>query len=109
MNLFSKDKELIHKITNAILVLWFIGSLLVVTNSVIDLALKEPQRAYSYEEYKELYCIENEEELNCKMRYDDDKYSSKYNTFSQQKTLYFSLASAIIVGSAAVVLNRDKK
>ena len=69
MTLFSKEKEIIFKIVNAVLLIWLIGAIVFVASSVIELTVKDPVREYTYEEYKATNCI-----------YKDSTYTEEENS-----------------------------
>lgn len=116
MTLFSKEKEIIFKIVNAILLIWLIGAIVFVASSVIELAIKEPVREYTYKEYAATNCIykdstytDEEYDNMCLNQYNDYEFSSKNSDFYQLKTLYISIANVIIVGGFLYFINRSKK
>jgi len=115
MNLFSKDKELIFKITNAILLLWLIGSLIFVCSSVIELVVKEP--TYTYVEYKNNSCdfyTEDESlttadiEENCNNDYNIYKDSLDDNDYYKWISLYTAIANVLIVGGVIFFINKKE-
>ena len=52
MNIFKKDKDLILKITNGVLVLWLIGSIVALYVNTIDILM--PSKVMTYPEYREI-------------------------------------------------------
>lgn len=115
MNLFSKDKEIIFKIVNAVLLIWLIGAIVFVASSVIELAVKEPVREYTYEEYKETNCYKKsdtatEEENNsaCIAQYDDYNFNMKNSDYYKLRSLYISIANVVIVSGFMYFINRKK-
>ncbi|MDD3186907.1 MAG: hypothetical protein PHD02_00315 [Bacilli bacterium] len=117
MNLFSKEKEIIFKITNAILLIWLVAAIVIFFSTVINLVVKEPGRSYTYEEYKELYCETDyykemtavELENNCELQYNDSEYNSEYDDYYKMIGMYTSLANIVIVGGVMFLLNKKKK
>ncbi len=115
MNLFSKEKEIIFKITNAVLLIWLIASIVFVATSIIELVLKEPIREYTFEEYKSTNCIYKDSDLSdeesaalCLTNYNDYKFNSENNDYYKWRTLYISIANVIIVGGFLYFINRKK-
>ena len=116
MFLFSKEKEIILKITNAILLIWAIAAVVFVASSIIELTLKEPVRKYTYEEYKSTNCIykdenatDEENDSNCLAQYNDYEWNNKNDNYYKFKTLYISMANVVIVGGVIFFLNKEKK
>lgn len=115
MNLFSKDKEIIFKIVNAVLLIWLIGAIVFVASSTIELIVKEPVREYTYEEYKETNCYpksetstEEENEVSCKAQYNDYNFNNKNSNYYELKSLYISIANVVIVGGFIFFINKKK-
>lgn len=115
MSLFSKEKEIIFKITNAILLIWLIAAIVFVASSIIELTLKEPTREYTYEEYKLSNCLykddkltEEENDALCLSRYNDYNFSSKNNNYYKWRSLYISIANVVIVGGFLYFINKKK-
>ena len=116
MSLFSKEKEIIFKIVNAVLLIWLIGAIVFVASSVIELAIKEPVRTYTYEQYKATNCIYKDEEAteevnetNCLAQYDDYTFSNENADYYKWRTLYVSIANVVIVSGFLFFINRKKK
>lgn len=117
MILFSHDKEIIFKITNAVLLVWLVAALVIASSSVIRLVLKEPVRTYSYEEYKLDSCTYMKEDSNltdedaeqrCQFNYNNYKFANDNNDYYKWLTLYTSLANVLIVGGVMYFINRKK-
>lgn len=104
MMLFKKDIDLILKLTNLALILWFIGALIAVYVNFINIMM--PSRIMTYTEYTETNCTTNNSETDCTKLYNQYKSSNKMNTYEQQKTLYISLSMVIIVGGAVYLVNK---
>ena len=120
MILFSKDKEIILKIVNAVFLLWFIIALLAIGNITINMLVME--KTQTYEEYKLISCgslsIKNPSdpalnkgvsEADCKLMYDQYKYNNRNNTYYQKVDLYKGIANAVIVLGTLFILNRKKE
>ena len=119
MYLFSKDKEIIFKITNAILLIWLIGATVVFSSSIIELVLKEPSRNYTYEQYKIANCkyymedkdlTDETKDQRCKLEYDNYKLSNENSDYYKYLSLYVALANMLIVGGVMFFINKkDEK
>lgn len=112
MILFEKEKELIWKITNAILLIWFVGAIVFTAGSAIDLAVKEP--IPTYEEYRlsDGYYMEKEgalteAEIETRTRASYNQMYG-YQEYYKLKALYISLANVVIVGGALYIINRHQ-
>lgn len=114
MNLFDKDKELILKLTNAVLLIWFIGALIFTFNSALQLIMKEPTKTKDYSEYKgtcykNLNETEEEHEKYCKAQFKDYEFEEQNKSFYKRRSLYLSIANVVIVGSTLYFLNKEKE
>lgn len=116
MLLFSKEKEIIFKITNAILLIWLIAAIVFVASSIIGLTLKEPVREYTLAEYKASNCLYKDETLSdeeyagvCLNQYNDYEFNTKNADYYKWQTLYISIANVVIVGGVLFFLNKPKK
>lgn len=117
MILFQKEKELIWKITNAVLLIWFVGALVFTAGSIINLILKEP--VPTFEEYKVTDGIWMKEEAVKEDLSDAEmearlkaQYNQMYGNrdYYNLRSMYVSIANVIIVGGALAVINRgDRK
>lgn len=108
MNLFKKDKELILKITNAVLLIWLITAMVFFANSVVDMFLTEPVRVTTYEKF-ETKCDKDQTKKDCRSWYEDELYYQKRENFDKTRTLYISFFNIIIVGSSMYFINKKNK
>lgn len=116
MILFSNDKEIIFKITNAVLLLWLVAATAIAVSNVIDLVIKEPTRTYTYEEYavsncffaKEVETNEVDEDARCLAQFNDYKFSNENSDHYKVRNLYVSLANVVIVSGVMFYLNKKK-
>ena len=113
MKLFAPEKNLIHKILNGILVIWFVAAIVICFSFIVNYFLNDVN--YTKDEFEIVYCgkgevleeeIYSETECNAQyaayvLREDDDLYL--------KRSLIFSVGQIIIVGSALVVLNLKKE
>ncbi len=118
MNLFNNEKEIINKITNAVLLIWFVAAIVIVCGSIINLVLRQPTQSYTYKEYQTANCAyykndtlltETEITERCKNDYNNYKFNTKNDEYYKLVTLYTSFANAIVVGGVIYFLNREVK
>lgn len=112
MNLFTKEKELILKITNGILLVWMLAAVIFTGSYIIDMAY--PNLEFTYDEYKISYCRkydgekDEEFETDCELNYESYKLNNKENNHYQMKYLYTSALNILVVGSGLFIINRKK-
>lgn len=82
MNLFDRDKELIFRIVNGILLIWFVAAIVFTASNVINLVIADPYV---------------------------DPYGRGNMDVYQIRGLLGSIANVIIVGIALFVINKSKK
>ncbi|MDD4831555.1 MAG: hypothetical protein PHR09_01680 [Bacilli bacterium] len=103
MILFSKEKELILKILNGVLLVWFLGAIVFTLNNGINLLVDEPSIEDKIETCKMHRVEEEGTDCGCdSMYYYDD--SEHY----ELKSLYYSIINVIVVGPALYFLNKKK-
>lgn len=109
MKLFQRDKDLILKLTNLVLLLWLIGSIAVLYVNVVDIIM--PRSIMTYNEFKDSNCVYNidESEESCETQYTSYKKYSKDDGYSKQKIIFTSIGSVLIVTGALYALNKNKK
>ncbi len=106
MLLFSKDKELVLKITNGILLIWFLAAIVFSFNNAVTLLVERPNKEDQVNTCKNQCSHEGKENCDCENSYMyEDQYGQRYEKIS----LYTSLANVVIVGSALYFLNREKE
>ena len=115
MILFSKDKEIISKIVNGVLLIWLVAALIFTAFNLITMLVKDPNST-SYNVYKSNYCShyiekdslisEEDSEQQCKDNYERNKESENYR---KSISLYTSIANVIIVGGVLYFLNKQRK
>ena len=111
MNLFSKDKEIIFKIVNGILLIWFIAAVILTANSIIEYVVREP--IPTYQEFRETEFKNYPEEKGNKMTEAEVRkmYEQSYqgrDSYSL-RFMFTSLANVFIVGGAILVINKTPK
>ncbi len=115
MILFSKEKELIFKITNAILLLWFVAAVVITLISIIDLIWKEPK--LPYEDYKVVNCKwyqesaeynEVEAEKMCKNSYQESFVGERNDDYRQIKAIFYGVVNVVVVGGVLAFMNKEK-
>lgn len=82
MNLFDKDKELIFRIVNGILLIWFVAAIVFTASNIINLVIADPYV---------------------------DPYGQGGTNVYQIRGLLGSIANVIIVGIALFLINKPKK
>ncbi|NLL44944.1 MAG: hypothetical protein GX247_04705 [Mollicutes bacterium] len=109
MNLFNKEKDLILKVTNLVLLLWLIGSITIFYINLVDVIMPKP--LMTYDEYRSIHCeyktFENKEE--CQTFYNSYKKANENSVYRKQKIILTSLGSVIIVSATLYLLNKKKK
>lgn len=117
--LFDKEKDLILKLTNIVLILWLIGAISALQFTLTDMLLKEPKLTLS--EYKTYYCYgyrdvkEVKEEViepdvnDCENQY--AMYEIEHDKFdnSKLKFVIISLGNVIIVSTALYFINKKER
>ncbi len=109
MDLFGKDKELVLKLINAVLVIWFIAATIISFNILLNLVVKEEK--INFKDYKQVNCIYiNEEynETNCKEMYNSNRRENRSYMQDQKKSFAVGIFNIVIVGTTIYVLNRKK-
>ena len=115
MNLFNKDKDLIFKIANLILIIWLIGAITVFWMKVTDTIY--PTRIPSYDEYKITYCVKNinymetpegEIIVECEDEYDNQISYLKEIRYENKKQLFILFGNIAILTGILYMLNRKK-
>lgn len=110
MNLFSKEKDFILKLTNLALTLWLLGSIIILYTSIIDVTYTE--KPMSYKSYQEINCTNYiiEDKLDeCQANYDIYVKDTNPNSYYKLRIILMSLGSVLIVSSSIYFLNREKK
>ncbi len=104
--LFSKEKDLILRITNMVLVLWFVLANVLIASNVISLTM--PGRVQTREEFAILNC-KDAEETECDTFYADYTASTKKNFSYTNRDLLITISMGIIIGGTLFVLNFKKE
>ncbi len=123
MILFSKEKDLMLRITNLILLIGFIATLIIFYNGTVSLLFNNSLKSYAvFEEEtcditpcdeEDNTCSINEEtteeELECQTIY--DAYKEEYNSdkIIYEKRMIASALSAITVAFAIYFINKGHK
>lgn len=113
MNLFGKERDLIHRIANLVLILWLVGAIFICYSSFVDMIVKEP--LLTLDEYKVEYCgkyVPAEELDNvdsCNKQYEQYKISGRDSNYYNKKNLVNALGNVLIVGTFLYFLNRKQK
>ncbi|MDD3821405.1 MAG: hypothetical protein ACOXZW_01335 [Bacilli bacterium] len=108
MNLFKKEKDLIFKIANLILVLWLVISLSLFYVSVVNLIITEP--IMTFEEYADINCYYEEDKNNdCHRAYDQYKLYQHPDNYFYQQMLFTTAGITIIISTTLYLLNKRKE
>lgn len=106
MKLFSKDVDLVKRLLNLILVVWFLGAIIFSYTSLVELVIEKNN--YTYDEYEMLYCKNDDIHIdNCDIRFNQHKQSQKRDKYYNLKTFVNSIGNVVIVGAFMFVLNRE--
>lgn len=104
MSLFNKEKELILKITNGILLIWFLAAIVLSFNNAISLLVDKPSKETEIARCKSNCIDEDTAKCDCENAYGYD-YDDRYEKIS----MYTSFANVVVVGSTLYLLNRKKE
>jgi hypothetical protein len=113
MKLFDREKDWILKITNAVLLFWLLGAIIVTFSCVLDVVYTEP--VMTYEEYSQTYCIYYDEtnvesvSTTCQDDYDNNAYYTDGSDYDKTRSLIISAGNVVIVSVFLTLLNRKKK
>lgn len=111
MNLFSKDKEIIFKIVNGVLLIWFIAAVILTANSIIEYVVREP--IPSFQEFRETEFKNYPEEKGNEMTEAEVRkiYDQSYRGRDSWalRFMFTSMANVVIVGGAILVINKNPK
>lgn len=102
MNLFSKEKDLIFKIANAVLVLWLVGSLTALWIATMNVIIPEEYPIYPSD------CVYNETTTDCTTSSKVDTSYLENIKYDNKKQIFIIFGNFIIVGSVLYFLNRKK-
>ena len=117
MFLFSEEKSKILKIVNAILLLWLIGSLIFVINSLVQtIFFKTKNNEITLSEYTRNYCYIHEENPTiqlCEKHWVDEKEElekeNDYFYYNPIEETIYSGVSFIVVAGTIIIINFPKK
>lgn len=119
MNLFSKEKDLIFKITNMVLVIWFVVGVVLFWVQLTNVILRT--ETMTYEVYRSRNCNNYYEcedcegiqspkyYVNCEEEYDNYVYYSEDNEREDLKQLFIFFGNALIVSGVIYFINRRNK
>lgn len=106
MKLFSKEKDLIHRIVNLIFVVWFIAAVVILYISMVELLFKKPSD--NFETYKAKICAGMTDEA-CNESYASQQYNEKLDDYYKQIASINAAGNMVIVGTATYLINRPSK
>ena len=109
MNLFSKEKEIILKIINAILVVWILIASVVIVNNLVYIVVKDPE--ITYEEYKLVNCSGAKKseillEDDCQAEYKSENINNRLQNYYYYRSIIICLAQILIVGGTLYLFNK---
>ena len=109
MNLFSKDKELILRILNAVLIIWIVGGLAFFSSSIVNHFIKEPK--INYEEYKAKNCYYFDEKMDCESQYNYYLASmGDVDYYNKRSMITSGIIIVLVMGVIAIInINRKEK
>lgn len=102
--MFNKEKDLILKIVNLILILWLIGGFIFLYVSVVDTLMTEP--TLNYEEYKLTNCHFEENDSICRDYYNSYNVTNRMMEKGSSKNIFISLGNIVLVSTALYILNK---
>ncbi len=109
MDLFGKDKELVLKLINAVLIIWFIAAIIISFNLLLNITVRE--RPMDFAEYRQTFCDGRKFEAmepNCDSMYRTHRRDRDNNRQYEIKSFAVGLFNVVIVGATIYVLNRKK-
>jgi Na+-translocating ferredoxin:NAD+ oxidoreductase RnfG subunit len=112
MNLFSKERDLIQRIANLVLILWLVAAIFVFYSSLVNIVIQKPM--LTFEEYQIQNCskyVPNDESDDtdfCEKQYAQYKISNKDDNYYDKKSIVNALGNVVIVGTFLYFLNRRK-
>jgi hypothetical protein len=117
MDLFSKDKDIINRITNLVLVIWLVGSMFAISGNIINAVVTDP--VLTFEEYRAQNCqnffyekgdelTDEEKTERCLNEYEMSKIWAKESSYRNNRDILVSFANFAIVGTALFLLNKKK-
>ncbi len=111
MSLFNKEKDTVLKITNLVLIVWFVGAITIFGVGLANIIY--PEEILTYDEYEFRYCkYYTYEEVNrvgnCESNYDMHVHHIEQRIYENNKQLIITFGNIIIIGIVIFVLNRKK-
>ena len=109
MGLFDKEKDLILKLTNLVLLVWLISAITFFHISLVDIIWPTPSMEYS--EYEGIYCNIKEpynEHDNCLKNYEYYRDAEEKKVVNRKKSLIMSAGNIMIVSAGIILLNKKK-
>lgn len=107
MELFSKDKELVLKLINAALIIWFLAATVISFTILLDILM--PDKIDTFEEYQITNCVDDENykpSFSCEIRYQEHKKYEENNRRQEIQSFIGGLFNMAVVGTTIYVLNR---
>ncbi len=125
MKMFSKEKDLIHRIVNLIFIVWFVTTLIFLYNGLINVIVKQPAQSYSVykvnncnikdcSETSDSVCTapdlndETVEEKDCRSKYELYLSDNKRRDVVYKKNIISSTISFFTVSITLYLLNKKR-
>jgi len=105
MNLFNKEKDLILRILNFVLIVVLLISITVLFNGFVNLLVKEPR--LTEEQYETKNCVKLED-TNCENNYNMYIEDLSNNDIRYKKQILTSFLITITVTLQLILLNKKK-
>jgi hypothetical protein len=111
MKLFIKEKDFILKITNLVLLLWLVSSIVLLFTSIVNVIMPRP--IMTYDEYNKTSCYLNvdatdDEKNACENNYEQYKNTDRDTKYQNNKNIFTFIGSIIIVTGTLYMLNKNK-
>ncbi|MDD3048566.1 MAG: hypothetical protein PHQ89_01060 [Bacilli bacterium] len=102
MRVFNKEKDLIHRIANLILIIWLLISILSVYSTLVSIIFND----IKYQSYKADNCIKEVSE--CKTKYEEYYYINN-SEVNNKRNLFTYIGMTLIVGTSFYLINKSLK
>lgn len=116
MHLFDKKKDLILRITNLVLLIGLIVSLIVFYSGFVNLVFNNKIKTYAVFKNDSCdcsvsngVCLEGEEETECENKYAIYEDDTKMDNVRYKRVIISSALSSITIGITIYLLNKEKK
>lgn len=104
--LFEKEKDLILKLVNLVLIIWLISAITFFHVSLVDIIM--PDKIMTYDDYKATYCNFKIEGDDCQTQYEYEKDSHKRQIINRKKSMFMSMGNMVIVVTGIYIINKKR-